>query len=275
MVEPSRCCMPEPAKRPIDPDRLRFEHLQKLGLDLHHFFDVGASNGCWSGRISKSFPDATFDLFEPLVDHAPTYRKRMKRALARHPRFRLHKVALGAECKKTKLYITDNLFGSTALELGATAPVDWKWIEVDMLTIDYLVKEFQLPVPQVIKIDTQGCELSILQGAKEMLPQVNVLLLECWLIRAYGRSNPLLIEIADWLQSFGFHLWDVGGSWRDTDGTLGSLDCFFLNRRCRVSRLFEPPPPPPLPEPPKEQPLAKEPNGSLMERVRKLICRHT
>src|SRR5215469_9163917 len=176
--------------RLTDTDRERFRHLRKLGLELSHFFDVGASNGRWSSRMSQDFPHCTYDLFEPLIDHSEDYRTKMQTTLSRHPSFRLHKVGLGAECKKTSMYLyPDNLVGSTALPLGYK-PSDARLVEIDMLTIDYAVEEFQLGVPQVIKMDTQGCELSILQGAAKTLPHVDVLLLECWLTRAYGPSTP-------------------------------------------------------------------------------------
>src|SRR5207248_188845 len=103
-------------------------------------------------------------------------RQKMDTTLARHPGFRLYKVALGSECKKACMYLyPENLVGSTALPLGATPP-DARQVQVDMLTIDYVVEEFQLAIPQVIKMDTQGCELNILQGAVKTLPQVEVLL---------------------------------------------------------------------------------------------------
>jgi hypothetical protein len=110
-----------------------------------------------------------------------------------------------------------------------------------MLTIDHAVQVLKLPVPQVIKMDTQGCELSVLQGAQQTLPQVEVLLLECWLVRAYGKSNPLLFEVANWLRQFDFHLWDFGDAYRDADGTILAQDCVFLNARCQASRLQQEP----------------------------------
>ena len=222
-------------------DRQRLRLLQKLGIELRHFFDVGASNGCWSSTMSEEFPEATFELFEPLIDHAPAYRKIIEETLARHPRFRLHKVALGNECKRARMYLyPDNLVGSTALELGA-APQGSESIEVDMLTIDHAVQALKLPAPEVIKMDTQGCELSVLQGAQQTLPQVQVLLLECWLFRGYGQSTPLLSEVANWLREFDFHLWDLGDIYRAEDGVLAAQDCIFLNARSKASRLAEEP----------------------------------
>ena len=229
--------MSETAMQLTDTDRLHLRQLRKLGLDLRLFFDVGASNGAWSRRVSEDFPEASFELFEPLIDYAPQYREKMEWVLSQHPRFRLHKVALGPQKKSTTMHLYVNKpVGSTALDLDHQPP-DTRRVPVEMLTVDYVVDEFQLSIPQVIKMDTQGCELGILQGACKTLPKVDVLLLECWLTRAYGRSTPLLLEIADWLREMDFYLWDMGNGWRDPEGNLIAQDCLFLNARSRISKL--------------------------------------
>jgi FkbM family methyltransferase len=217
-------------------DRQRLGELSALGLQLLHFFDVGASNGVWSSQVAEDYPNATYDLFEPLADHVPSYLEKLESRLATNPRFRLHKVALGSVCKRATLYRYPNPAGSTALALGRTPP-DTTCVEVEMLTIDYVVRESRLPVPQVLKIDAQGCELDILKGATDTLPALDVLLLECWLTRGYGTSTPLLVEVMDWLRDFNFYLWDFGNPWRDARGSLYAQDCFFLNARCKVSPL--------------------------------------
>jgi hypothetical protein len=132
-----------------------------------------------------------------------------------------------------------------------------------------VVEEFQIPIPQVIKMDTQGCELNILQGATKSLPRVDVLLLECWLSRAYGETTPLLLEVADCLRKFDFHLWDLGNAWRDPAGVLVAQDCLFLNARSKVSRLANELPPEPQPE------RERSRNGSdlLLNRVKNLWSR--
>jgi FkbM family methyltransferase len=222
-------------------DRRGFCQLRKLGVPISSFFDIGASNGCWSHRVSADFPEARFDLFEPLVDEIPEYRRIINTQLAAHPQFHLHRVALGAECKAATMHITPNAVGSTALDMNGSAPADWRKFEVEMLTLDVAIERFGLPAPQVIKIDTQGCELEILRGAEQILPRVELLLLECWLARSYKGGTPLWLELADWLNARGFHLWDIGHGWRAPDGTLISQDCFFLNRRSAASRLRDEP----------------------------------
>jgi FkbM family methyltransferase len=229
--------MPESSSRLADLDRQRLHQLRQLGLELRHFYDVGASTGKWSTQVAEDFPEAAFDLFEPLADFSPTYQEQLEATVVSHPRFCLHKVAVGAQCKRTLMHVHRNLVGSTALEMGRAMNGEWQRVEVDMWTLDHVVKVLGRPMPQVVKIDTQGCELSILKGAQSILPEIEVLLIECWLVRGYGQGTPLLFEISDWLSQRGFYLWDLGGEWRDSQGVLVSQDCFFLNARSKLSRL--------------------------------------
>lgn len=218
-------------------DRQRLRHLHDLGLKTRCFFDIGASTGGWSRKVGEDFPGARFEMFEPLADHIPKYQEKMSRLLEQGSRFRLHKYAVGAETRLVEMHIlAGDPFGSTALEMKHT-PKDAKRIEVDMITIDEAISAWNLPVPNVIKMDTQGSELAILQGAQQTLPHVDVLFCETWLTRAYGPATPLLIELSDWLRDLGFYLWDFGDVYRDEKGILISPDCIFLNARNKISLL--------------------------------------
>src|SRR5512140_1460662 len=168
-------------------DRQSLRRLASLGATFKVFYDGGASNGAWTRHVCEDFPEAQFNMFEPLADHAPGFRQRIEETL-NAPRFQLHKVALGDKNGHTRLYLMGkDLAGSSALETA-----DWtgsaRSVEAEMTTIDYLV-ETGLPVPQVIKIDTQGFEARILRGAARTLPKVQALFLESWLVRAYGKET--------------------------------------------------------------------------------------
>jgi FkbM family methyltransferase len=235
-------------------DRRCLAQLKKIGIEPRHIFDVGACNGAWTRHVRLDFPEATFDMFEPLAEQ-PLLRERLNQT-ADGTRCRLHQVALGPQTRHTRMFMyPDNLPGSTALELGF-APENAHAIEIEMLSLDDAIQKLGLPRPDLIKMDTQGCELSILEGARQTLPAVDVLLLECWLTRAYGPKTPLMLEVAEWLREYDFHLWDLADQWRDAAGNLVAQDCFFLNARCKASplqndprRFREQPENPPAPEP--------------------------
>lgn len=215
-------------------DRQVFKRLKNLGYDPKIIFDIGASNSGWSYYIKQVLPDAEFHLFEPLIDYSSDYRELMSEILRVYPSFHLHKYALGETSGEVMMHIFDDFVSSTTLEIGEvgqrTTP-----LAVRMLTIDDTIARMGLPSPQVIKIDTQGYELSILKGAINTLPSVDVLFLECWLYRGYGKKNPLLTEIADWLLPFDFRLWDVADAYRNEDGVLTTLDCIFVNSTAGIT----------------------------------------
>jgi FkbM family methyltransferase len=152
----------------------------------------------------------------------------MEETLRIYPSFSLHKYALGDRKGNVAMTVFDNILASSCLSV--TPPdQETRLVEVPMLRLDEAMQQLNLPQPQVIKIDTQGNELSILKGATQTLAKVDVLLLECWLYRGYGPETPLLTEIANWLLPFNFRLWDVTEPYRNPEGILASLDCVFVN----------------------------------------------
>ncbi|MBW1859187.1 MAG: FkbM family methyltransferase [Deltaproteobacteria bacterium] len=210
--------------------------LKTLGYQPQIVFDVGASTGEWSSRICEVLPEAEYHLFEPLIDHVPQYGEHTTQCLKKYSSFSLHKYALGDASGERIMNLYKDPLGSTTLKMSTENP-DFVQVPVKMLTLDEAIRSLHLPTPQVIKIDTQGSELSILKGAQATLRKVDVLFLECWLYRAYGKNTPLLTEISDWLIQFGFRLWDVADSDRAENGVLRALDYIFVNTNGAIGAI--------------------------------------
>ena len=226
------------ADDPNDPvmeaDRQVFRRLRNLGYVPKSIFDVGASNSGWSCYIKRVVPEADFYLFEPLIDHSPAYQDFIQQILPIYPSFHLFKYALGEKNGTVTMTIFEDTVSSTALNIAESGNKTTA-VEAPMLTLDSAIEQFNLPQPQVIKIDTQGSELAILKGAAKTLPKVDVLFLECWLYRGYGSETPLLMEIAHWLLQYDFRLWDIGDPYRNDQGILATLDCVFVNTNSSIS----------------------------------------
>ncbi|WP_287739515.1 FkbM family methyltransferase [Microcystis sp. M179S2] len=182
-------------------DRQVFKRLQNLGYSPRVIFDVGASNSGWSYYIKQVLQEAEFYLFEPLIDYSNDYRELISEILRVYPSFHRYKYALGETCGEVTMNVSTDVVSSSLLQTGddsqPTTP-----ISVQMLTIDEAIVRLGLPHPQVIKIDTQGSELSILKGAVKTLPKVDVLFLECWLYRGYGKKTPHIEKVYGLSQLF-------------------------------------------------------------------------
>lgn len=167
-------------------------------------------------------------LFEPLASQSPRYEKGLSDLLSQHPEFILRPHALGKVSGQITISMSPGEVSSTTLT-DMTGVEGVVHLETGIYTIDDLIQNHGLPIPQLIKIDTQGSELAILQGAATYLNQVEVLVLEAWLLRGYGATTPLFHELVSYLLPFGFHLWDLGGCYRNEKGVLVSQDMLFVN----------------------------------------------
>lgn len=84
-----------------------------------------------------------------------------------------------------------------------------KTIETETIDLDTFVKEQQIPSIDFIKLDVEGSELDVLQGATHLL-QTSVLGLSVEvLFHSSLRSQPTFSEIDLFLSSLGFYLFDL------------------------------------------------------------------
>jgi FkbM family methyltransferase len=141
------------------------------GVMVKTVIDVGASDGRWSEAAMRHFPDASYLLVEAHRDHEAGL-ERFKR---KHPNADYALVAAGDRCGEAH-FKAESLFGGSA----ATSLGDAGSVRVPMMTLDALVTERQLPPPFLIKLDTHGFELPILNGAASTLARGSLLIIEAY-----------------------------------------------------------------------------------------------
>jgi FkbM family methyltransferase len=203
-----------------------FRAFKDCGFEPRAIFDVGSSHAGWSWEVSELFPEAEFHLFEPLVDYKPDYQKGIAGALAERANLRIHKIALGKEDGFTPFGSDEAGYGASTL---VTAPSkDFPDVfRVPIRRLDAYVAEFGLLGPQVLKVDVQGGEIAVLEGAGSLLKDMQLIQIETWLQRSYDGKTPLLHEIMDYLNPIGFRLVEFGDAFYDDLHQLCGVDAFF------------------------------------------------
>jgi FkbM family methyltransferase len=207
-----------------------FTLLAKAGFAPATIFDIGAANGAWSALIGNNvFPEVVFHMFEPLAKLNEGFEKGLQWQMQNHPKFFLHEVALGAECKDVTMCVHADGYGSTTLEMGEDPEYQTR-LSVPQCTLDQYVADHGLPLPDLIKLDTQGAEWAILSRAERCLKQAEVVFAETWFSRGYGPQTPLITELEDLLERHEFQLADLGYPFYDRNHRLYGCDAFFLKR---------------------------------------------
>ncbi|MCF8069389.1 MAG: FkbM family methyltransferase [Desulfobacterales bacterium] len=178
------------------------ESLQWLSdnkFNIATVIDVGASNGCWSKKCMKFFPNSKYILFEPQPVHSnalDTFVSSCKQIV-----IPIRK-AVGASVGKT-LFNASDPFGGSLTEVHSNDT-----IEVKLTTIDNSISEIQAEPPYLLKLDTHGFEKSILEGASKSLKNCEVLIIEAYNYRITGEAL-LFWELCSFLSDRGFRPVDI------------------------------------------------------------------
>lgn len=192
-------------------------HAALRGAGPQTIIDVGASNGVWSLGARRHFPKARFLLFEPLVEQAPALANLQQRYA-----FDIIAAAAGAGHGTGSLNVGDDLDGSSVTSApqsnARTIPVE---------SIDDMASARNTSGPYLIKLDTHGYELPVLEGATRTLAQTELLIIESYNFQI--TENCLRFhQLCAWLEQRGFRCCDLADPMRRPgDGALWQIDLAF------------------------------------------------
>ena len=213
------------------------ERLRRHGFSPDFVIDIGASTGVWSDTAKRIFPSARYLLIDPL--HAQSVRAN-KWSFKRNPDFESIAAAVSDQPGEAELNVSPDLYGSSLLQApGAPGP---EVIRVPVVTLDQVAREKKLTGRGLLKVDVQFTEHLVLAGAREMLKQVDALLLELSLFR-YAPEAKLFPEMCELVRSLGFHYYEDTGGWRSpVDGTTLQKDVLFVRDSLFVQGARKPAP---------------------------------
>jgi FkbM family methyltransferase len=177
--------------------------------------------------ITQIFPLAECYVFEPLGEVNHMYKEGLDELRSRPGvRVTVHPIAIDLTVSTARFGVSPDPMGSSLL---ATTANEWfpTIVQVDTAPLDKFREQHRLPSPQLIKIDTQGSELRILESGEHTLEHAEVLIIEAWLERGYGPATPLLHELVDWLARRNFFVIDFASEFRNEQGRLIAKDLVF------------------------------------------------
>lgn len=129
--------------------------------------DIGGNIGAASVYLTRQFPNATIHTFEPV----PANLELLRKNVADYPKITIHPVALGSENGELTLFGSDNddnFGGFSFFDQGVNAD---RRMSVPIRHAQDYLDEQAIPAPDVIKIDTEGAEYSILKALRPSVLQ--------------------------------------------------------------------------------------------------------
>jgi FkbM family methyltransferase len=206
--------------------------LEVAGINV--VFDIGANEGQFSREIREYGYTGKIYSFEPLS----SARKKLLTLASVDLNWKVHdQSAIGDQDGEIKIHIAGNSVSSSVLpmlESHSSASLGSAYIDserVPIARLDLVAKHYvTLESNLFIKIDTQGFEWQVLDGAGETLQQARGVLCELSLVPLYDGQR-LWRDIVDRLDAEGFMLWALQKGFTDPrTGQSLQMDGIFLRR---------------------------------------------
>lgn len=199
-------------------------HLREKGLRPANILDIGAAKGHWSSRAGAIFPEASFCMFDPLLESEDSLR-----ALCAHdPRFRYFLTALGSRPDVLTINVSQDLDGSSLLEFPGQDQARQRQVPVE--TVDRLLADGRVPMPDLVKLDVQGFELEVLAGGQSLFGAAAAFVVEVSLFE-FMPHCPLAPAVIDYFSRRGYRLFDLAGLLRRPfQNDLGQMDLVFVSQ---------------------------------------------
>jgi len=203
--------------------------LSGLGFRPVHVIDVGAHQGGWTRAARHFFPEARYTLFEPQEEL-----HRNMADLAALPGVRLVVSGAGPRTGVSRFAVHERSDSrSFAFDSRHAQAMGWKEIELPTVRIDEFVRTEGLPAPDLIKIDAEGWDLEVVEGASGCLGGVEVIYLEASVLHQALPNT--VTRSCRFMAERGFSLFDITDPIRTTkDKLLLVVELVFIRDGGRV-----------------------------------------
>jgi FkbM family methyltransferase len=199
--------------------------------NINIIMDIGANTGQYGMELRKIGYSGEIISFEPLTQAF----KRLSEISSRDEHWRVYNYALGDNDGEATINISKNSASSSILDI---LPFHYENAEnaeymsrepVKLYKLDTIFdNHYQIGDKIFVKIDTQGYEKRVLEGALNSIPKIAGFQIELSLVPLY-KDSPLFFELIEYLNSLGFSLFSVeNGFYEEKTGRLLQLDGIFF-----------------------------------------------
>ncbi|MCW3076483.1 MAG: hypothetical protein JWO32_1092 [Bacteroidetes bacterium] len=206
--------------------------VKKTTKDYNDFViaDIGAFDGATSIKFSKEFPKNRILAFEA----NPESFILAQNNCSIHSNIHLFNVAISSQDCISELNITRNKVSSSLNKISATSSDTKNYnqelatvskINIETKPLDHYSKDQQI---LFIKIDVQGHEIQVLEGAPESLKNARYLLIEMSNHTIYSEGCKYY-EVDAWLRNHNYKLVDIIVTTRKSGLFLSEFDAIYMN----------------------------------------------
>ena len=199
----------------------RINILKQKGYSPDLMLDIGAHHGNWTYSMLQIYSNCEYKLFEAIdytelnrynnIPNITRYNAVLNNKIEEIPWYEMRNTGDSMFKEKTYHFDNCNIITKTTNTLN------------NLLVIPESIKNI------FIKIDCQGAEIPILQGASNLLNKTDFILLEIPLFGQYNENVPSFLEHIKYMDSIGFIPYDITDNHYINNFNM-QLDVIFINK---------------------------------------------
>jgi len=202
--------------------------LKRQNFQPKRIYDVGANHGRWTRCAIEYFPNASYTLVEPQDHLKSSIDDLIKRGVS----IEWINAGAGKECGVQWFTIADrddsSTFSSRPDSHGIN-PTNPNQVKMDITTLNKIASMHSGSKPDLVKIDAEGWDLKVLEGASDLIGITDIFLMEA-AVCAGGIENTLF-SVMQRFDQLGYRLIDITDLNRSPkDQALWLTELAFLRR---------------------------------------------
>lgn len=198
-----------------------------VGFQPATVIDVGAAYG--TPQLYETFPQAHHLLVEPLIE----YQSALEKTKQQYAKMDMIFAAASSHADGITIHVHPDLVGSSVYQEDETSNVNGISRDVATVRLDSLCKQRNLPPPYLIKVDVQGAELDVINGAESILADTEFIVLEIALFEFY-KGAPQFYDVIHAMKERGYVAYDFTEPlYRPLDDAVSQIDIAFVKENSR------------------------------------------
>jgi FkbM family methyltransferase len=183
--------------------------------------DVGAADGDFAAEMRQICPAASLLLVEPF----PASANKLRSRFGNDANIDIVSVALSNVAGTRDFHVYPESTQNSLMMKTEAVPEDV--IRVEVSTLDDIVEKYKVPGPLFIKIDTQGQDLQVLQGGRDILRRYKPLIQVEVIFSSLYQEQCSPADLMRFMYDEGYSLADFSMQHTDAQGRLAYADWIF------------------------------------------------
>lgn len=196
------------------------DFIRKKNLNVKTIIDVGVGRG--TPGLYEPFENAK----KILVEGDPRNKLYVECLCKKLPNTVSYMAAAGSEIGKCSFVLPNSSTNSVLLNYYSGKNND-NIVEVDQITLDSIDKEVNSPC--ILKLDTEGSELNVLNGSIEILKKIEIIIIEVR-TKKHEDSIPGFNEVMEWMNKNNFRFIDMNKNYRYAFHEMHLSDIVFIKK---------------------------------------------